>query len=337
MWSGEGNPLTAAAAKMSGANASKEQAQKSFFGMVDNVASCLRKYSVPLAGKKEGEEGAEGAPIEVQDQQVDGQAATQPAENFNQPPEDVNQTIEELEIPELPVEPELPPDVIYMHDGQIAFKILTAEYIDRAVVLLCNHFFKDEPLGKALYLESPREVDHWLSKVLPHMIAHGMSLMAIDESPEGDGRLVGVAINSVKLKGAVGGPDDFLNWIDPQKDPKMYRIISFLSHLAEDIDFYGNYSVDKFFNFEMLNVDKTYGGRGLASMMVEQSLNLARKHNFRLCLVETTGIFSAKIFSRHGFKTIREVSYGSLRENGKLLFPNTGIHTSARVSIKLLQ
>lgn len=47
------------------------------------------------------------------------------------------------------------------------------------------------------------------------------------------------------------------------------------------------------------------------------------------------GIFSAKIFSRHNFKTIREVQYSSYRQNGLICFPNTGIHTSARVSVRL--
>lgn len=69
--------------------------------------------------------------------------------------------------------------------------------------------------------------------------------MALDESEEGQGHLVGVAINSVKLKGQPRGPDDFLSWISPQKDPKMYRILSFLNQVAADIDFYSNYNVDK--------------------------------------------------------------------------------------------
>ena len=50
-------------------------------------------------------------------------------------------------------------------------QVLTDEYSEAAVDLLCNCFFKDEPLGKALHLESPREVDHWLSKLLPYLVS----------------------------------------------------------------------------------------------------------------------------------------------------------------------
>ncbi|XP_063884852.1 uncharacterized protein LOC135113534 [Scylla paramamosain] len=302
--------------------------QPTFMGFYNSVATCFRKYAAPLAPKrKEGEEGAEG----------EGAAAGEEQEPLAQPPTDpqTDAGVEpEPEEPELPSEPELPPDVLHKHDENIVFKILTQEYSDAAVDLLCNHFFKDEPLGKALYLDSPREVDHWLSKVLPHMIDHGVSVMAIDESAEG--RLVGVAINSIKKRGDAPGPDDFLAWINPQKDPKMFKIISFLSQLASDIDFYGQYNVDKFLNFELLNVDKAYGGRGIASMLVQQSCNVARNQGFTCLVAETTGIFSAKIFGRHNFKTIREVQYSQFRQNGRIAFPNTGIHTSARVSVKIL-
>ncbi|XP_027219049.1 arylalkylamine N-acetyltransferase-like 2 [Penaeus vannamei] len=303
--------------------------QPTFMGFYNSMANCFRKYTAPLGTRKpNGTESSEGAPSEPEQDPL-AQSATQEEEAQNLG----NQVTEEPEEPELPAEPELPPDVLHKHDENIVFKILTQEYADRAVDLLCNHFFKDEPLGKALYLDSPREVDHWLSKILPHLISHGVSVMAIDESA--DGRLVGVAINSIKKRGDPPGPDDFLNWIDPQKDPKMYRIMSFLQQLASDIDFFGQYGVDRFMSFELLNVDKSYGGRGIASMLVEQSCKVARDQGFTCLVVETTGIFSAKIFSRHNFKTIREVQYSSYRQNGLICFPNTGIHTSARVSVRL--
>ncbi|XP_064119184.1 uncharacterized protein LOC135224264 [Macrobrachium nipponense] len=304
--------------------------QPTIMGFYNSVATCFRKYTVgaPIGPRRRDPEG--GVDTEVVTEGVPSDQATSQEDALLKGAE----TLQEPEDPVLPSEPELPPDVLHKHDESIVFKILTEEYSDRAVDLLCNHFFKDEPLGKALYLDSPREVDHWLSKVLPHMISHGVSVMAIDEAAEG--RLVGVAINSIKRRGDPPGPDDFLAWIDPKKDPKMYRIISFLTQLAGDIDFYGNYNVDRFLSFELLNVDKEYGGRGIASMLVEQSCNVARKQEFTCLVAETTGIFSAKIFARHAFKTIREVQYSQYRQNGRLCFPNTGIHTSARVCVKIL-
>ena len=43
------------------------------------------------------------------------------------------------------------------------------------------------------------------------------------------------------------------------------------------------------FTFELLNVDKSYGGRGIASLLVELSINVAKEQGFKLLLVETTG------------------------------------------------
>lgn len=42
-------------------------------------------------------------------------------------------------------------------------------------------------------------------------------------------------------------------------------------------------------SFELLNVDKSYGGRGIASMLVEQSCKVARDQGFTCLVVETTG------------------------------------------------
>ncbi|XP_076068967.1 arylalkylamine N-acetyltransferase 1-like [Oratosquilla oratoria] len=325
-----------------------------FSGLYNSVTSCFRKYAAVATRRKPEERGeAEGGAAVATHQEeqpttpsvVEENLKTQsPRPSLTQGDEAAKELLkgdgqlmqgdEEPEVPELPEKAVLPPDVLYMHDGGIAFKILTLEYADQAVDLLCNHFFKDEPLGRALYLESPREVDHWLSKVLPHMISHGVSIMAVDEN--NDGKLVGVAVNSVKTRGDPPGPDDFLAWIEPDKDPKMYKIISFLTKLASDIDFFSTYSVNRVFNFDLLNVEKSYGGRGIASMLVQQSVNVAKEKGFSCLTVETTGIFSAKIFSRHGFKTIREVPYSSYRENGYIVFPNTGIHTSARVSVRMI-
>ncbi|MPC90172.1 hypothetical protein E2C01_085146 [Portunus trituberculatus] len=44
-----------------------------------------------------------------------------------------------------------------------------------------------------------------------------------------------------------------------------------------------------FLNFELLNVDKAYGGRGIASMLVQQSCNVARTQGFTCLVAETTG------------------------------------------------
>lgn len=53
-------------------------------------------------------------------------------------------------------------------------------------------------------------------------------------------------------------------------------------------------------SFELLNVDKSYGGRGIASMLVEQSCKVARDQGFTCLVVETTGetsSFPSLIFS----------------------------------------
>ena len=132
--------------------------------------------------------------------------------------------------------------------------------------------------------------------------------MATDDSEEGQGKMVGISINSVRLKGQPRGPDDFLTWVDPQKEPKIHKILKFVNQVSSDIDYYNNYGVEKvreiilikkrrisdqflsqLFRFEMLNVSKSYGGKGIAAMLVEQSINVARERGFKCLISETTG------------------------------------------------
>ena len=48
-----------------------------------------------------------------------------------------------------------------------------------------------------------------------------------------------------QIKNQEAGLDEFLAWVDPQKDPKMFRIISFLRQVADEVDFFEKYQVDK--------------------------------------------------------------------------------------------
>ena len=50
---------------------------------------------------------------------------------------------------------------------------------------------------------------------------------------------------TVQFKNQEAGHDEFLTWIDPQKDPKMFRIISFLRHVSGEVDFFDKYGVEK--------------------------------------------------------------------------------------------
>lgn len=73
----------------------------------------------PLGTRKpNGTESSEGAPSEPEQDPL-AQSATQEEEAQNLG----NQVTEEPEEPELPAEPELPPDVLHKHDENIVFKV----------------------------------------------------------------------------------------------------------------------------------------------------------------------------------------------------------------------
>ena len=50
---------------------------------------------------------------------------------------------------------------------------------------------------------------------------------------------------TLQMKNNEPGLDEFLAWIEPQKDPKMFRIVSFLRHVAGEVNLFDKYGVDK--------------------------------------------------------------------------------------------
>ena len=64
-------------------------------------------------------------------------------------------------------------------------------------------------------------------------------------------------------------------------------------------------------------------GRGLASQLLQHTIDEARKEGFESILADCTNIKSQKLFERHGFVTRSEVTYGGFEhKSGTYSFKN---------------
>jgi L-amino acid N-acyltransferase YncA len=72
-------------------------------------------------------------------------------------------------------------------------------------------------------------------------------------------------------------------------------------------------------------------GRGLASQLLQHTIDEARKEGFKSILADCTNIKSQNLFERHGFVTRSEVTYGGFEhKSGTYSFKNISNTTSIK-------
>lgn len=77
-------------------------------------------------------------------------------------------------------------------------------------------------------------------------------------------------------------------------------------------------------------------GRGLASQLLQHTINEAKIRGFESILADCTNIKSQKLFEKHGFVTRSEVMYGGFEHNRIYSFKNIGNTASIkRMELKI--
>ncbi len=68
-------------------------------------------------------------------------------------------------------------------------------------------------------------------------------------------------------------------------------------------------NTDQMFLFNLLAVAKSQAGKGLATKMMQYSINLAKEAEFKVLTSETTGVASTRIFAKLGFEAVKKLNY----------------------------
>jgi GNAT superfamily N-acetyltransferase len=77
-------------------------------------------------------------------------------------------------------------------------------------------------------------------------------------------------------------------------------------------------------------------GRGLASQLLQHTIDEAKAHGFESILADCTNIKSQKLFEMHGFVTRSEVTYGGFEHQGVYSFKNVSTTMSIKKMEKML-
>lgn len=92
-------------------------------------------------------------------------------------------------------------------------------------------------------------------------------------------QIAGMALNGTLKKGEREEAERRLVELD---DEKFKTIFGLLYKVNEKIDLFAKYDVDELFECRILSVDENYRGRGLASILMADSLKIAKDAGFKV-------------------------------------------------------
>nr|BDD85293.1 arylalkylamine N-acetyltransferase 2 [Ischnura senegalensis] len=186
---------------------------------------------------------------------------------------------------------------------------------ERVLDFLRRFFFRDEPINRAVELvpQDGSGTSLFLEAHCLSTLKQGLSLMAVESGTGGAaaGKIIGVSLNG---DGKPGDADLLAEEADLCLDPKFKRILRLLETVERNADVLGCFGVDRQFELRIISVDDSCRGRGIATALLQQSIDLAKRKGYPLFRVDCTSAFSAKAMERAGLDCVYSLSYEDYAE-----------------------
>nr|XP_050859244.1 arylalkylamine N-acetyltransferase 1-like [Vespula vulgaris] len=187
------------------------------------------------------------------------------------------------------------------------------------------NFFADEPLNHAVGLCKKGESHFELERHCLLTLKQGYSRMLVTEN----GTIAGMALNGVLNEDERDEASRRLEEID---DEQFKKIFGQLYKVNKKVNLFWKYNVQELFECRILSVDENFRGKGLANVLMSDSLEVARKAGFKVFKADATGMYSQKVCLKHGFQVEAEIPYTDLPENIRPAPP----HQAVKLMVKLL-
>ncbi|EGI66085.1 PREDICTED: dopamine N-acetyltransferase-like [Acromyrmex echinatior] len=196
---------------------------------------------------------------------------------------------------------------------------------DEAIHHLRWNFFADEPLNNAIGLCARGESQSALERHCLLTLKQGYSRMLVDKK----GAIAGMALNGILKKGEREEEERRFDELD---DEKFKMIMKLLYKVNDKVDLFAKYDVDELFECRILSVDANYRGKGLASILMDDSEKVAKNAGFKVCKADATSAFSLKVYLKHGYQVEAEILYTELDKSIRPAPP----HQALKLMVKLL-
>ncbi|CAB3381515.1 Hypothetical predicted protein [Cloeon dipterum] len=180
------------------------------------------------------------------------------------------------------------------------------EHYEQVMDFLRHNFFLDEPLNVCVQLvgDSRPGTCPELEEFSMGALQQGLSLMAV--SP--DGAVLGCVLNAVSQHEDI---EELQRLADECPNPKFKLILGLLAHIEKEADVHHRFDVERVFEIPMLSVDSNCRGRGIATALLRDAVELATSLNVPLVRVDCSSKFTAMAVAKLGLEPVYNLKYNT--------------------------
>ena len=209
------------------------------------------------------------------------------------------------------------------------YEIIRADDYEEVAEFLLANFFPEVPIGKIVNMDVDMEVRPWLFEFMKKILSFQVSICIRDPA----NRLIAVGINSIEY-GDPARDVSISDYVDPYRHPKMWMNLNFLQDLGKGVDLFGDNCVAGLvFNMFMICVDGTISKRGLATKIVDYSIQVAKQKGITVMVTEAVSEYAGRIFSKFGFTVAKQIDYNDYVYHSSRPLANNGVHKAGRLFV----
>lgn len=205
---------------------------------------------------------------------------------------------------------------------------------------LLQNFFPKAPVRQlGLYDESEEaKRPAWIQELIEDCLRTPYSLLVRDEHQ--NNRIVAVVINEMKSKTTESKSAPVQLSSKRSQSPaqipvgRLHRAI--IAEIHRNVDLFAIYETDKKMECSILAVDERYSRRGIASQLMEYSIQIARKEGAGVIWTEALSEYTAQVASKFEFETLNNIDYDQYYFEGGKLLANIPGHRIGRLMAKKL-
>lgn len=145
-------------------------------------------------------------------------------------------------------------------------------------------------------------------------------------------QIAGVVLNGILNYGDIENGVEQMYACD---DEKFKKIFIFLLEQNVKHNLFKQFNLNAIFEIRILSVDGNYRGHGIGRNLMIKSEKLAIEKNFKLIKSDATSLFTQKLCTSLGYKTISEMRFDEYKnDNNEIIFNVEPPHVSTKIVIK---
>merc|ERR1712215_120731 len=205
----------------------------------------------------------------------------------------------------------------FIKKKNISYLIVRPHQLPEVHKLMYQSFHQDEPMTKYLGLwKGSFSIPDSDEMVEGLVLDHNLSIMAMDRDTN--------TPLAVVLNGEMGEEELKVSRSEVVRSCKDASFVPIASILHEvqllSKEVFTRYQTDRMFDIKMIATSPQARGLGLATDLVQRSVQLAACLGYKGCKTEATGAYSRKAFTKAGFEVVAEVKYKQFQLEGKEVF-----------------